>query len=77
MKTENKNKSEDQNGNGLRDHSHLPRAKDFKPSPMENLPPEMQEYVIAGREAVKAIAEAVEKGELPLLDKQVGIYFVT
>jgi hypothetical protein len=30
---------------------------------MEEMSPEMREYVIAGREAVKAIAEAIEKTE--------------
>ncbi len=50
--------------NGLRDYSHLPRAKDFKPTPLEELSPEMQEYVKSGREAVKAIAEAFAKGEI-------------
>ena len=52
--------------NGLRDYSHLPRAKDFKPTPLEEMSPEMREYVIAGREAVKAIAEAIDKGEITL-----------
>ncbi len=50
--------------NGLRDYSHLPRAKDFEPTPFEDLSPEMQEFVKSGREAVKAIAEAFEKGEI-------------
>ncbi len=52
--------------NGLRDYSHLPRAKDFKLTPLEEMSPEMREYVIAGREAIKAIAEAIDKGEITL-----------
>ena len=51
---------------GLRDYSHLPRAKDYPQTTLEEMSPEMREYVIAGREAVKAIAEAIEKGEITL-----------
>ena len=61
---EKKNRKKKIMPNGLRDYSHLPRAKDFKPTPLEELSPEMQEYVKSGREAVKAIAEAFEKGEI-------------
>ena len=66
MKKKKENESEHQNGDGLRDYSHLPRAKDFKPIPLEELSPEMQEYVKSGREAVRAIAEAIDKGEITL-----------
>jgi hypothetical protein len=66
MGKKNGNKKKTAIPNGLRDYSHLPRAKDFKPTPLEEMSPEMREYVIAGREAIKAIAEAVDKGEITL-----------
>ncbi|MGI8641207.1 MAG: hypothetical protein ACR2MG_14825 [Pyrinomonadaceae bacterium] len=50
--------------NGLRDYSHLPRAKDYPQIPLEEMSPEMQKAVLAGREAIKAIAEAFDKGEI-------------
>ena len=66
MEKKNGNKKKPALSNGLRDYSHLPRAKDFNPTPLEEMSPEMREYVIAGREAVKAIAEATDKGEITL-----------
>ena len=50
--------------NGLRDYSHLPRAKDYPQTPLEEMSPEMRKAVLAGREAIKAIAEAFDKGEI-------------
>jgi len=59
-KNGNKKKTgENQNGNGLRDYSHLPRAKDFKPS--KRLSKEMQELKKATREALKALEEEEKK----------------
>jgi hypothetical protein len=66
MEKKNGNKKKTIMPNGLRDYSHLPRAKDFKPTPLEEMSPEMREYVIAGKEAIKAIAEAIEKGEITI-----------
>jgi len=66
MEKKNGNKSKKIMPDGLRDYSHLPRAKDYPQTPLEEMSPEMREYVIAGREAVKAIAEAIEKGEITL-----------
>ena len=66
MEKKNGNKSKKIMPDGLRDYSHLPRAKDFKPMPLEELSPEMQEYVEAGKEAIKAIAEAFDKGEITI-----------
>ena len=51
--------------NGLRDYSHLLRAKDFPQTPLEEMTAEMQRAVKAGREAIKALAEAFDKGEIP------------
>lgn len=52
--------------NGLRDYSHLPRAKDYPPINEEELSEEMREYVKASREAARAIAEAFERGEITI-----------
>lgn len=48
-----------QNGNGLRDYSHLPRLKDL-PKP-KNLTPEQKVLRKAFREWMDAIAEEQEK----------------
>ena len=64
MEKKNGNKKKTAIPNGLRDYSHLPRAKDFKPTPLEEMSPEMREAVLAGREAIKAIGEAFDKGEI-------------
>ena len=66
MEKKNGNKSKKVMPDGLRDYSHLPRAKDYPQIPLEEMSPEMREYVIAGREAVKAIAEAFERGEITI-----------
>jgi len=59
-KNENENKTGgNQISNGLRDYSHLPRAKDFKPS--KRLSREMQELKKATREALKALEEEEKK----------------
>ena len=48
-----------QNGNGLRDYSHLPRAKDFKqPEELSELQKELKK---ATREALKALEEEEKK----------------
>ncbi|MBA2736010.1 MAG: hypothetical protein H0U50_04385 [Pyrinomonadaceae bacterium] len=54
MEKKNGNKSKKIMPYGLRDYSQ---------TPLEEMSPEMREYVIAGREALKAIAEAIEKTE--------------
>lgn len=64
MEKKNGNKKQKITPNGLRDYSHLPRAKDFEPTSFEELSPEMQKAVLAGREAIEAIAEAFDKGEI-------------
>ena len=64
MEKKNGNKSKKIMPDGLRDYSHLPRAKDFQPQPLEEMSREMQKAVLAGREAIKAIAEAFDKGEI-------------
>ncbi len=64
MKKKKENKSEHQNGDGLRDYSHLPRAKDYPQMSLEEMSPEMCKAVLAGREAIKAIAKAFDKGEI-------------
>jgi len=47
------------NGNGLRDYSHLPRAKDFKkPEKLTKLQKELKK---ATREFLKALEEEEEK----------------
>lgn len=47
------------NGNGLRDYSHLPRAKDFKkPEKLTELQKELKK---ATREFLKALEEEEEK----------------
>ncbi len=50
---------QDTNGNGLRDYSHLPRAKDF-PKP-KNLTPLEKELKKATHEALKALEEEERK----------------
>lgn len=48
-----------QNGNGLRDYSHLPRAKDFKkPKKLTELQKELKK---ATHEALKALEEEEKK----------------
>ncbi len=47
------------NGDGLRDYSHLPRAKDF-PKP-KNLTPLQKELKKATHEALKALEEEEKK----------------
>ncbi len=48
-----------QNGNALRDYSHLPRAKDFKqPEELSELQKELKK---ATREALKALEEEEKK----------------
>jgi hypothetical protein len=47
------------NGNGLRDYSHLPRAKDFKKP--EKLTKPQKELKKATREFLKALEEEEEK----------------
>ncbi len=47
------------NGNGLRDYSHLPRAKDFKKP--EKLTKQQKELKKATREFLKALEEEEEK----------------
>ena len=66
MEKNNGNKKKKIMPNGMRDYSHLPRAKDFPQTPLEEMTPEMREYVIAGKEAIKAIAEAIDKGEITI-----------
>ncbi len=54
-----KKKETTQNGNGLRDYSHLPRAKDFKkPEKLTELQKELRK---ATREALKALEEEEKK----------------
>ena len=65
MEKKNGNKKKKTMPNGLRDYSHLPRAKDFPQTPLEEMTPEMQRAVKAGREAIKALAAAFDKGEIP------------
>jgi hypothetical protein len=50
-----KETAQTQNGNGLRDYSHLPRAKDF-PKP-KKLTPLQKELKKAAHEALKALEE--------------------
>jgi len=64
MGKKNENKKKTASPNGLRDYSHLLRAKDFKLTPLEEMSPEMRKAVLAGREAIKAIGEAFDKGEI-------------
>lgn len=47
------------NSNGLRDYSHLPRAKDF-PKP-KKLTPLQKAHKIAAHEALKALEEEEKK----------------
>lgn len=56
-----KETAQSQNGNeyGLRDYSHLPRAKDF-PKP-KNLTPQQKALKKATHEALKALAEEEKK----------------
>lgn len=51
--------SQNSNGNGLRDYSHLPRAKDFKkPTELTELQKELKE---ATHEALQALEEEEKK----------------
>ncbi len=54
-----KKKETTQNTNGLRDYSHLPRAKDFKKP--ENLTELQKELKKATREALEALEEEEKK----------------
>ncbi len=54
-----KKKEPTQNGNGLRDYAHLPRAKDF-PKP-KKLTPLQKELKKATREALEALEEEERK----------------
>jgi hypothetical protein len=54
-----KEPTQSQNGNGLRDYSHLPRAKDF-PKP-KKLTPLQKELKKATHEALKALEEEEKK----------------
>lgn len=65
MEKQNSHKKKKITSNGLRDYSHLPRAKDFPQIPLKEISPEAREAVRAGREAIKAIAGAFDKGEIP------------
>ncbi len=55
-----KEATQNSNGNGLRDYSHLPRAKDFK-KPTE-LTPLQKELKKATHEALKALEEEKKYG---------------
>ena len=59
MEKKNGNKKKTAKSNGLRDYSHLPRAKDFKPS--KRLSKEMQELKEATKEALEALEEEQKK----------------
>ena len=54
-----KKKETNENGNGLRDYSHLPRAKDLKKP--ENLTELQKELKKATREFLQALEEEQEK----------------
>ena len=54
-----KETNENTNGNGLRDYSHLPRAKDFKKP--ENLTELQKELKKATHEFLQALEEEQEK----------------
>lgn len=55
---------ENDNGNGRRDYSHLPRARDFKLP--EVISPELKELMEATREAMEALRLEEEKyGKAP------------
>ena len=51
--------TQDQNGNGLRDYSHLPRAKDLPK--VKNPTPEQMELRKATKEFLQALDEEVKK----------------
>ncbi|MBX3288069.1 MAG: hypothetical protein KF855_01870 [Acidobacteria bacterium] len=54
-----KKPTHDQNGNGLRDYSHLPRAKDFqKPEKLTQL---QKEHKKIAREALEALEKEEKK----------------
>lgn len=54
-----KETTQNADGNGLRNYSHLPRAKDFKkPEKLTDLQKELKK---ATREALKALEEEVKK----------------
>jgi hypothetical protein len=57
--TKKKEPNQPQNANGLRDYSHLPRAKDF-PKP-KKLTPLQKELKKATREALNALEEEEKK----------------
>ena len=52
-------KTSNTNGNGTRDYSHLPRARDFKLP--KKISPELRELMDATREAMEALKLEEEK----------------
>ena len=52
-------KQKNQETNGKRDYSHLPRARDFKLP--KKISPELKELLEATREAMEALREEEEK----------------
>ena len=54
-----KEPTQDTNGNGLRDYSHLPRAKDLPK--LKNPTPEQIEFRRVAHEALEALEEEIKK----------------